>query len=78
MIYQKKPYIMFIPDDNEPNKEKIYSEGYVDIINGLSNGSIYLKYKHVIDSNIYINSDFRKVVIKKIRIITKSIFSLSI
>ena len=42
MIYQKKPYIMFIPDENEPNKEKIYSECYVDIINGLSNGSIYL------------------------------------
>ena len=28
MIYQKKPYTMFIPDENEPNKEKIYSECY--------------------------------------------------
>ena len=36
---------MFIPDENEPNKEKIYSEGYVDIINGLSNGSIYFENK---------------------------------
>ena len=45
MIYQKKPYIIFIPDSEDPNIKKEYNQGYYDIINGLKNGSIYFENK---------------------------------
>ena len=45
MIYQKKPYIMYIPDINDKNIEYIYEQGYYDIINGLKNESIYFENK---------------------------------
>ena len=64
IIYQQKPYIMFIPDENEPYKEKIYSEGYANLINGLINGSIYFENKVSNISELinkvlyYVNNDF--------------------
>ena len=48
IIYQNKPYIIFLPDADDPNIETIYNQGYFDIINGLKNGSIYFE-------NIYRN-----------------------
>ena len=64
MIYQRKPYIIFIPDLEDPNIENIYIQGYYDIINGLKNGSIdfqnkYLKLTEVINKTLsYIKNDF--------------------
>ena len=64
MIYQRKPYIIFIPDLEDPNIENVYIQGYYDIINGLKNGSIdfqnkYLKLTEVINKTLsYINNDF--------------------
>lgn len=45
MIYQNKPYIIYIPDIDDKNIEYIYDQGYYDIINGLKNESIYFENK---------------------------------
>ena len=42
-IYRKKPYVMYIPDANDPNLKDIYTKGYYDIINGFKNGTTYFK-----------------------------------
>ena len=64
MIYQRKPYIIFIPDLEDPNIKNIYIQGYYDIMNGLKNGSIdfqnkYLKLTEAINKILsYIKNDF--------------------
>ena len=64
MIYQRKPYIIYIPDLEDPNNKDNYIQGYYDIINGLKNGSIdfenkYLNFEQVINKTLYyINNDF--------------------
>ena len=45
MIYQNKPFIIFIPDSEDININKLYSQRYFDIINSLKNNSIYFKNK---------------------------------
>ena len=40
-IIRKKPYIIFIPDSNDLNLKKIYSESYYNKINYLKNGSVF-------------------------------------
>jgi CDP-glycerol glycerophosphotransferase (TagB/SpsB family) len=57
MIYQKKPYIIFIPDSEDPNIKKEYNQGYYDIINGLKNGSIFFENKF-----FNINQTIKKVI----------------
>ena len=42
-ICRKKPYVMYIPDANDPNLKDIYIQGYYDIINGFKNGTTYFK-----------------------------------
>ena len=44
-IYQKKPFILFIPDLDDPNIKELYIQEYYDIINGLKNNSIYFENK---------------------------------
>lgn len=64
MIYQKKPYIMFIPDALDSNIKDIYDIGYYDIINSLKNNTLYFKNKFfnvnetVIKILYYINNNF--------------------
>ena len=64
-IYQKKPFILYIPDSNDPKLDNIYIKPYYDIINGLKNGTIYFENKFF-DLNkavkkiiYYINNDFK-------------------
>jgi len=38
-ILRYKPFILYIPDSNDPNLINIYTKEYYDIINGLKNGS---------------------------------------
>ena len=63
-IYQKKPYIMFIPDSEEPNIEAFYDKDYFNLIKNLKDGTIYFMNKFfdinkVVDKIIYyINNDF--------------------
>ena len=64
-IYQKKPFILYVPDSEDPNLKGIYIKPYYDIINGLKNGSIYFENKffninQVIEKIIYyINHKFQ-------------------
>jgi CDP-glycerol glycerophosphotransferase (TagB/SpsB family) len=43
IIYQKKPYIMFIPDAEDKNIKYIYQKGYYEIIDSLKNRSLYFE-----------------------------------
>lgn len=64
MIYQKKPYIMYIPDALDLNIKYIYDNGYYDIIHNLVNNTLYFKNKFFnINETInkilyYINNNF--------------------
>ena len=40
-----KPYIIYIPDSEDPKINKIYNKTYFDIINGMKNGTINVKNK---------------------------------
>ena len=57
MIYQKKPYIIYIPDSEDQDIKNLYIQGYYDIINGLKNGSIIngLKNGSIYFENKYFN-----------------------
>ena len=57
MIYQRKPFVLFIPDVYDCNIQNIYEKGYYDIINNFRNGNINFK-------NVYLNL---KDAIKKIQ-----------
>ena len=43
MIYQRKPFLIFIPDIFDPNIKDIYEQGYYEIINDFKNGRIDFK-----------------------------------
>ena len=64
-IYQNKPYIIFIPDANEPFLKDIYTKNYCDIINGMKNDTLFLENKYFsVNDTInkiiyYINNDFK-------------------
>ena len=64
-IYQRKPYIMFIPDGEDPNINLFYDFDYCNIINSLKNGTIYFENKYfnineVINKIIYyIKNNFK-------------------
>lgn len=63
-IYLKKPYIMFIPDSEDPNIDKYYTKDYSNLIKDLKNDSIqfmnkYFNINEVVNKIIYyINTDF--------------------
>jgi len=65
MIYQNKPFIMYIPDSNDKNIINIYKKEYFDVINGLKNDTIFFENKFFcIEDTInkiiyYINNDFK-------------------
>jgi CDP-glycerol glycerophosphotransferase (TagB/SpsB family) len=64
-IYQKKPFIIYLPDSNDSNIKNIYTNEYYDIINGLKNDSIYFENKFFnIEDTVkkiiyYINNNFK-------------------
>ena len=45
IMIRNKPYIIFIPDSEDPNLANIYNETYCNIINSLRNGTINFKNK---------------------------------
>ena len=71
LIYQNKPFIIYVPDSNDKNINKLYSQDYLDVINGLKNDSISFKNKFfnindAINKIIYyINNNFK--IEKKIK-----------
>ena len=44
-MYQKKPFVLFVPDSGDPQIKDIYIEEYYNIINGLKNDSIAFENK---------------------------------
>ena len=84
-IYKRKPFVLYIPDGNDPIIESLYSKPYFDIINGLKNDSIYFENKFfdldkVIDKIIfYINNMMLPIVtsLKKIEYFLSYRFPLS-
>ena len=65
MIYQHKPYIMFIPDAYDNEIKYIYEKGYYEIIESLKNGTIgfenkYFQLNETVNKIIYyIKNDFK-------------------
>ena len=63
-IYQKKPYIMYVPDSEDPNINIFYDKDYFNLIKRLKDGSVHFMNKFfsinkVVDKIIYyINNDF--------------------
>ena len=64
-MYQKKPFVMFIPDSNDPNIDSFYIQNYYELIKNLKEGSIdfmnkYFSINQVVDKIIYyINNNFK-------------------
>jgi CDP-glycerol glycerophosphotransferase (TagB/SpsB family) len=65
IMYRRKPFIIFIPDANDPKIEEIYKKTYFDLIKSMKNGTIDFenKYFDVNDTinkiNYYINNNFK-------------------
>jgi len=58
IIYRRKPFIIYIPDANDPEIENIYDKNYYELIKSLENGTIYFEnkffqLKQVINKIIY-------------------------
>ena len=63
-IYRRKPFIIYIPDANDPDIKNIYDDDYFQLIESLKNDTIYFENKFfninsVIEKIIYyINNNF--------------------
>ena len=57
IIYRKKPYIIFIPDANDPTIEKLYTKNYVNLIQLIKNGTIKFENKY-----FYVNDTVNKII----------------
>ena len=64
-IYQNKPFIMFIPESEDPNNNQFYCQNYNDLINNLKEDKIkfmnkFFNINQAIDKILfYINNDFQ-------------------
>jgi len=64
MMYRRKPYVLYVPDANDPNIKNIYLDEYSQLIESLKNGSFYFENKFFdINSTVekiiyYINNNF--------------------
>ena len=64
LIYRRKPFIIYIPDGNDPQIKEIYNNEYYELILLMKNGSIYFENKYfdinqtVNKINYYINNNF--------------------
>ena len=45
LMYRGKPYVIYVPDSDDPNIDKIYSNDYVDLINRMKNGTFNVANK---------------------------------
>ena len=65
LIYRKKPFIIYIPDANDPNIENIYNRNYYELIQSMKNETIKFKNKYfnineAVNKIIYyINNNFK-------------------
>ena len=65
LIYRRKPFIIYIPDANDPEIKNLYTKNYYELIQSMKNGSIefenkYFEANETINKIIYyINNKFR-------------------
>ena len=57
LMYRRKPFIIYIPDGNDPQIEFIYKKEYYDLIQLMKNGTIYFE-NIFLDINQAINLPF--------------------
>lgn len=64
LMYRRKPYIIYVPDANDPNIKDIYKKDYYELIESMINGSISFENKFFnINETVnkiiyYINNNF--------------------
>ena len=64
IMYRRKPFIIYVPDSNDPKIKDIYTNDYYELIESMNNGTIYFENKFFnIDEAInkiiyYINNNF--------------------
>ena len=64
IMYRRKPFIIYVPDSNDPKIKDIYTKDYYELIESMNNGTIYFENKFFnIDEAInkiiyYINNNF--------------------
>ena len=64
MIYREKPFVIFIPDSNEPNINNIYTFHYSQLIKDIKDGTIsfrntFFSIKDTVKKiNYYIKNNF--------------------
>ena len=65
LMYRRKPFIIFVPDADDPKIEEIYKKNYAELIQSMKNGTIDFenKYFNVNDTIkkiiYYINNNFQ-------------------
>ena len=64
-IYQNKPFVMFIPDSEDPTINKLYNWEYIKLIKDLKGGlidfrNIFFSINQIVNKiEYYINNDFK-------------------
>ena len=64
IMYRRKPFIIYVPDSNDPKIKEIYTKDYYELIESMNNGTIYFENKYFnINETInkiiyYINNNF--------------------
>ena len=64
LMYRKKPFIIFIPDGDDPQIENLYSKRYYELIQSIKNGTLKFENKYfTINETVnkiiyYINNNF--------------------
>ena len=65
LIYRRKPFVIFIPDANDPDIKDIYKKDYYELIECMKNGTIefmnkYFELNETVNKIIYyINNNFK-------------------
>ena len=45
-MYRRKPFIIFVPDADDPKIEEIYKKNYAELIQSMKNGTIDFENKY--------------------------------
>ena len=56
-MYRSKPFIIYIPDAEDPYLKDIYKKDYYELIESMKNGTIYFENKY-----FYINETVNKII----------------
>ena len=56
-MYRRKPFVIYIPDANDPEIINIYKPDYYELIKSMKNGTIYFENKY-----FYLNETINKII----------------